>query len=74
LGWRFTDEKEAIHRVERGKCYASITIPEDFSEKIATVLSDKPVKAEIVYYANEKANAIAPKITSTSDTEVFSDY
>lgn len=64
LGWKFVDEKEAIHGVEHGEYYASITIPKDFSEKIATVLDDNPQKPEIQYYVNEKVNAIAPKITS----------
>ena len=64
LGWRFVDEKEAIHGVKHGDYYASITIPKDFSEKIATVLDENPQKPEIQYYVNEKVNAIAPKITS----------
>lgn len=64
LGWRFVDEKKAIHGVEHGDYYASITIPKDFSEKIATVLDENPQKPEIQYYVNEKVNAIAPKITS----------
>ncbi|MEH7460514.1 YhgE/Pip domain-containing protein [Bacillus thuringiensis] len=64
LGWKFVDEKEAIHGVKHGDYYASITIPKDFSEKIATVLDENPQKPEIQYYVNEKVNAIAPKITS----------
>ncbi|WP_035437663.1 YhgE/Pip domain-containing protein [Bacillus sp. UNC322MFChir4.1] len=64
LGWKFVDKKEAIHGVKHGEYYASITIPKDFSEKIATVLDDNPQKPEIQYYVNEKVNAIAPKITS----------
>ncbi|MGG2016940.1 YhgE/Pip family protein [Bacillus sp. S10(2024)] len=64
LGWKFVDEKTAIHGVKHGDYYASITIPKDFSEKIATVLDENPQKPEIQYYVNEKVNAIAPKITS----------
>ncbi|MCI0766535.1 YhgE/Pip domain-containing protein [Bacillus sp. TL12] len=64
LGWKFVDEKQAIYGVERGDYYASITIPKDFSEKIATVISDNPQKPELDYYVNEKVNAIAPKITA----------
>ncbi|HDR7782683.1 MULTISPECIES: YhgE/Pip domain-containing protein [Bacillus] len=64
LGWKFVDEKQAIHGVERGDYYASITIPKDFSEKIATVLDENPQKPELDYYVNEKVNAIAPKITA----------
>ncbi|MDZ5605991.1 YhgE/Pip domain-containing protein [Bacillus pseudomycoides] len=64
LGWKFVDEKQAIHGVEHGEYYASITIPKDFSEKIATVISDNPQKPELDYFVNEKVNAIAPKITA----------
>ncbi|PEO79974.1 YhgE/Pip domain-containing protein [Bacillus toyonensis] len=64
LGWKFVDEKQAIYGVERGDYYASITIPKDFSEKIATVLDENPQKPELDYYVNEKVNAIAPKITA----------
>ncbi|MBE5108206.1 YhgE/Pip domain-containing protein [Bacillus thuringiensis] len=64
LGWKFVDEKQAIYGVERGDYYASITIPKDFSKKIATVLDENPQKPELDYYVNEKVNAIAPKITA----------
>ncbi|MGE7871459.1 YhgE/Pip family protein [Bacillus paramycoides] len=64
FGWKFVDEKQAIYGVERGDYSASITIPKDFSEKIATVLNENPQKPEIEYYVNEKVNAIAPKITA----------
>ncbi|WP_270606281.1 YhgE/Pip domain-containing protein [Bacillus mobilis] len=64
LGWKFVDEKQAVYGVERGDYYASITIPKDFSEKIATVLDENPQKPELDYYVNEKVNAIAPKITA----------
>ncbi|MED4205990.1 YhgE/Pip domain-containing protein [Neobacillus mesonae] len=64
LGWKFVSATEANHGVETGKYFASISIPSDFSAKIATVLSDQPKKPELIYTVNEKINAIAPKITS----------
>jgi putative membrane protein len=63
LGWRFVDSAEADRGVKQGKYFASITIPKDFSPKIATILSDNPKKPELIYTVNEKINAIAPKIT-----------
>ncbi|RKN80658.1 YhgE/Pip domain-containing protein [Paenibacillus ginsengarvi] len=63
IGWTFTDKEEAIRGVEHGDYYACIIIPDTFSERIATVLSDVPQKAELVYYVNEKINAVSPKIT-----------
>jgi putative membrane protein len=64
IGWVFTDEEAALKGVQHGDYYASVMIPEDFSEHIATVLSDNPQKAELIYTVNEKINAIAPKITA----------
>lgn len=70
LGWRFTSEKEAIAKVEKGDFYASIIIPENFSEHIATIMTDNPKKAEIDYYVNEKINSIAPKITAAGANSI----
>ncbi|MED4690585.1 YhgE/Pip domain-containing protein [Peribacillus frigoritolerans] len=70
LGWRFTSEKDAIEKVEKGEYYASIIIPENFSEHIATIMTDDPKKAEIDYYVNEKINSIAPKITAAGANSI----
>ncbi|PAK44315.1 YhgE/Pip domain-containing protein [Peribacillus simplex] len=70
LGWRFTSEKEAIAKVEKGDFYASIIIPENFSEHIATIMTDDPKKAGIDYYVNEKINSIAPKITAAGANSI----
>nr|WP_106768137.1 YhgE/Pip domain-containing protein [Paenibacillus faecalis] len=70
LEWRFTDQNSAIEGVRHGDDYAAIVIPEDFSARIGTVLSDEPVKAEILYYTNEKINAIAPKVTATGASAI----
>ncbi|GGE55895.1 YhgE/Pip domain-containing protein [Priestia taiwanensis] len=70
LGWTFVDEKEALDGVNHGEYYAAITIPEDFSEKITTILTNNPQKPELTYTVNEKINAIAPKITSSGATRV----
>ncbi len=63
IGWAFTDDRQALKGVQHGDYYASITIPANFSERIVTVLTDNPQKAEIEYTVNEKINAVAPKIT-----------
>ncbi|MFC7392175.1 YhgE/Pip family protein [Scopulibacillus cellulosilyticus] len=74
IGWTFVSEKQAAKGVEYGTYYASIIIPEDFSKKIATVLTDNPVKPEIIYNVNEKINAVAPKITSTGATGIVEKF
>lgn len=71
IGWTFVDEKEAMKGVKHGDYYASIVIPSDFSAKIATVLTDDPQKADILYFVNEKINAVSPKITSKGATGVI---
>lgn len=63
FSWHFVDYEEGIEEVEYGNFYATIVVPEDFSETLGSVISSEPKKAEISYYVNEKINAIAPKIT-----------
>lgn len=78
LGWTFTSEKKAIEGVRSGKYYAAIVIPEDFSSSLLSILSGKVETPELDYYINEKANAIAPKITdsgaSTIQTQINSTF
>ncbi|MVP01656.1 YhgE/Pip domain-containing protein [Paenibacillus lutrae] len=71
IGWTFVDQEAALRGVEHGDYYASLVIPADFSAKIATVLTDDPQKAEILYTVNEKINAVAPKITSKGASSVI---
>ncbi|MFF2755569.1 YhgE/Pip family protein [Psychrobacillus sp. NPDC058041] len=63
MKWSFTSRKIAIEKVEYGDYFAVLIIPSNFSEKLASVVSDNPEKANIEYYVNEKINSIAPKIT-----------
>ncbi|WP_169084213.1 YhgE/Pip domain-containing protein [Paenibacillus sp. PL91] len=62
IGWVFVGERKAIEGVKHGDYYASITIPADFSAKMATVLTDNLQQAELDYAVNEKINAVSPKI------------
>ncbi|MBD2866854.1 YhgE/Pip domain-containing protein [Paenibacillus oceani] len=63
IGWVFVNEGKAMRGVQHGDYYASIVIPDDFSAKIGTIVTDNPQKAELVYTVNEKVNAVSPKIT-----------
>ncbi|BFH63565.1 YhgE/Pip domain-containing protein [Paenibacillus azoreducens] len=71
LGWRFVSEEDAVRGVKHGNYYASIVIPDNFSATIATVLTNNPTKAEILYYVNEKINAISPKIASSGASGII---
>lgn len=63
LGWEFVSKDEAIEGVESGAYYAAVVIPEDFSAKMMTLFSPEVEHATIVYYENQKASAIAPRVT-----------
>lgn len=68
LDWTFVDEKDALDGVRSGRYYAAFVIPEDFTATLAGVLDGHPKQARIAYYVNEKANAVAPKVTDTGAT------
>jgi len=63
MDWKFVNREIAMEKLEYGEYFSVLIIPEDFSERLATVISDDPKKADVDYYVNEKINAIAPKIT-----------
>src|SRR5699024_2090015 len=63
FSWHFVNRDKGMDEVEYGNFYATIIVPEDFSETLGSVISSEPKKAEMEYYVNEKINAIAPKIT-----------
>lgn len=70
INWKFTGREDSLERVESGEYFAAIIVPEDFSEKLATVTTGNPKKATIEYYVNEKTNSIAPKITEKGATAI----
>ena len=70
MGWQFVSEKEAVKAVEEGSYYAMITIPEEFSENILSLITNDIKKGKIIYTVNEKINAIAPNITVKGATAV----
>ncbi|TKI50157.1 MULTISPECIES: YhgE/Pip domain-containing protein [Lysinibacillus] len=63
FSWYFLPRKEALDSLNIGDYFAVLIVPNDFSEKLTSILTDQPTKAHIDYYVNEKINPIAPKIT-----------
>ena len=63
LGWVFVDKETAKEGLLLEKYYATIEIPEDFSEDVTTITKKDIVKPKLIYTVNEKKNGIAPKIT-----------
>ena len=71
LDWVFTDEDAAIRGVQEGTYYAAIVLPETFSRDMMSLFSAEDIqRSDILYYLNEKENAIAPKITDKGASAV----
>lgn len=64
IGWVFADNSDdAIDGVYSGDYYAALVIPEKFTSEMISFLGGEIEHPDIIYYENEKKNAIAPKIT-----------
>ena len=71
IGWQFVDTKQdALDLVYSGDCYAALVVPEDFTANVTSFLSGDITNPEIIFYQNDKKNAIAPKITGKAKTAV----
>lgn len=71
IGWVFTDTtQDAIDGVYSGDYYAALIMPDTFTSDLVSLLTEEITHPEIIYYENEKKNAIAPKITSKAKTAV----
>lgn len=70
LGWQFTDERTANHKIKSGEVYATFVIPKTFSKDLVDIFSGERQQPSIDYYVNEKKGAIAPKITDVGANEL----
>lgn len=70
LNWVFASEEEAIDGTKAGDYYATLVLPPSFSRDMMTFLSPGVEPAKILYYSNEKENALAPQLTNEAATEV----
>ena len=70
LDWTFTSVDQAIDGTKSGEYYAAVVIPKDFSRNMMTFFTDDAQHATIVYYQNDKKNALAPKVTGQGADEV----
>lgn len=68
--WKFVDEDDAIEGVKSGEYYAAIVIPSSFSRDMMSVFSDNVTHSDIIYYMNEKANPIAPRLTDAGASQI----
>lgn len=66
LGWVFVSDEEAHKGLEQGTYYMIATIPENFSERIASVETDDPEAATFLVDYDESENMLASQIGSTA--------
>lgn len=71
LNWQFiTNKDQAETGVKSGEYYASIIIPNNFTQNMTSITSGTLKKAKIEYSVNEKINAISPKITNSGTNAI----
>ena len=67
FAWQFVSADEAVHGVRSGEYYAALVIPKLSSRATCmTVFTDDITEPRIIYYDNEKENAIAQRVTATA--------
>lgn len=70
LDWKFMSKDEAQKCLDTKKCYASLTIPEDFSSDIYSVDSNSPTSTQLIYRSREATNYLATTITKSISEKV----
>ncbi len=68
--WRLVSAKQASVGLEDGTYYMALTVPRDFSSRLAHADSDHPKKARLLVQANEGTNLLASQIGSRVFLEV----
>ena len=66
LGFEFVSSEEANKGLKNNEYYLVIEIPEDFSQKVTTVLDANPQVPELRYIKNEGLNFTASSITNSA--------
>lgn len=66
------DRDKAIEGVKSGAYYAAVVIPKTFSADMMTLFSTNVKHADIEFYENQKANAIAQIVTEKGSSAVQS--
>lgn len=71
IGWVFLEtEQEATEGVKSGNYYAAIVIDADFTYGMYRGVKENVENPRIVYYVNDKKNAVATKITDSAISAV----
>ncbi|WP_240338367.1 YhgE/Pip domain-containing protein [Peribacillus alkalitolerans] len=70
LGWEFVSDEEAKKGLDSQKYYMVIEIPEDFSQKVTTVLDANPQVPDLKYVQNEGLNFMAAQVTRSATEKI----
>ncbi|BBI34187.1 YhgE/Pip family protein [Cohnella abietis] len=70
FAWSFVNKEEADQGMKGNHYYASITIPANFSQDIATLSSDNPKQASILFESNSYYNFVAGQISENVSKEL----
>ncbi len=70
LDYHFVSAKKAKEGLENGDYYMVITLPEDLSEKAATLLTDDPEKLTINYQTTAGRSFVASKMSESAMTKL----
>ncbi|UOY92366.1 YhgE/Pip domain-containing protein [Ectobacillus sp. JY-23] len=66
LDFRFVSKSAADQGLKDGKYYMVVTVPQDFSQHVGTLLGEKPEPANLLYTINPGKNYVAAQISSTA--------
>lgn len=73
IGYTPATREDALEGVRSGEYYAAVVIPEDFSACLLSGFSDNPRQAQVAFYQNQKANAIAEIVTDKASAAIQRD-
>ena len=69
IDWQFPDSAQGVmDGLYAGDYYAGLIIPENFSECILGFADGELEQPEIIYYDNQKMNAVASRVTDRAQT------
>lgn len=72
LGWEFVSKQQADEGVNSGHFYAVVTIPHDFSQKVASITESEPQQAVINFTTTPAKNYIGSLVSNQAATKVKS--
>lgn len=72
LGWEFVSKQQADEGVNNGHFYAVVTIPSDFSQKVASITESEPQQAVINFTTTPAKNYIGSLVSNQAAAKVKS--